>query len=322
MTANNYNCSQEDLYNACRIAWDLCASKSSDFGAFKSKYTPAFIARNRADVEAAARLPDAAARRAIAQSARMDMFPLRDTVVKYSGWLKSYIDDGFELSKREIMYNAACQSYLAKAKGENWGNVTALGSSTIQFIEENLATLTANDNMPTDFLQRVKDVTAAFKAAYATWLLADTAASDQTDVKIMSNNTIYNNVIAMLTDGQRLFKEDAAIAKQFSFATILAQIQDTKNAGLAGKVTQVGGKIPIVGAKVSIDGTDQFVLTDSDGKYELSPLSMGTYSITITFDTFITQTFADLVIRTGTMSRLNVQLTRSIGNTLLPQSNQ
>ena len=322
MILTNYNCSQQDLYNACRISWDLCASKSSDFVAFKSKYTPAFVAQNRAEVDAADRLPDAAARRAIAQSARMDMIPLKDTVVKYSGWLKSYIDDAFEVSKRDIMYNAAGEGYLAKAKAENWGSVTALLSSAIPFIDDNLATLTANENMPAEFPQKFKDVESAFKAAYSKWLSADNAAAEQTDFKIVSNNAIYNNVIAMLTDGQRLFKEDSGIAKQYSFATIVAQTHGIKNAGLAGKVTQVGGKIPIIGAKVSIEGTDKFVLTDSEGKYELTPLSMGIYTISITFDTFIAQSFANQIIKTGTMTRLNMQLTSAVGNTLLPQGNR
>ena len=301
-----YNCSQQDLYNAGRLAWDLCASKLDSFGAFKSKYTPAFVAQNRGELEAADRLPDAAARRANAVIARLDMLPIRDQIIVYAGWLKAYIDDAFDANKWETLYNAAGESYLLKAKLDNWGSVTALLSSAIPFIEENRVALTAKDNMPADFLQKFKDLEVSFKTAYSVWLAADKAATEQTDEKITANNGVYASIMTMLTDGQRLFKDDAPNAKSFSFTALLDKTHGVKNAGFAGKIISATNQKNVENAVITIQGLDKTTTAGKDGKYELTPLSAGKYTVIVTADGFITQTFKEQLIKTGVASRLNV----------------
>jgi hypothetical protein len=319
MILTNYNCSQQDLYNAGRLAWDLCQSKLPNFGAFKSKYTPEFVAQNRAELEAADRLPDAAARRANAVSARLDMLPIRDQIVTYMGWLKAYIDDAFDANKWDIMYNAAGQGYLQKAKFDSWGSVTALLSSAIPFIEENLAALTAKDNMPADFLKKFQDIELSFKAAYSIWLAADKAATEQTDEKVNANNNVYANIVAMLTDGQRLFQDDPANAKSFSFTVILDKTHGVRNAGLAGKAINATNQKGIKDVSLAVQGLDKATMTDKDGKYELTPLSAGKYTIIVTAKGFISQTFKDQPIKTGVMSRLNVIMIPDETTTAQPQ---
>ena len=317
MIASSYNCSQQDLYNACRIGWQMCQNKLSDFGSMKAKYKPAFIEQNLADIETADRLSDNAARNAVAQGMRLDLIDLKDQIVKQYGWLKAYIDDAFPLAKRDIMYNAAGEGYLAKAKGRSWGSVTALLSSAIPFIEDNKTVLAANENMPPKFVEDFKALELAFKTAYTAWLTADKATVELTDAKVTANNTLYNNLQAMLTDGQRLFRDDATIAKQFSFTHILAQTHGIKNARLTGKVTQWESGLPVMGAVISLKDTDKAIVTDEEGRFDMMPLAAGIYTVLVKADACETQTFTDIVIKTGVTTRLMPQVKPVVAHTLV-----
>ena len=314
-----YNCSQQDFYNAARLGIKICGDKVADLGKLKGKYTPEFFTFLLADVNAADQMPDADNRRAMRQNVRLDLVALKNKVLKLYGFLKSYIDEAYDADRRDLMYTAAGDGYAAKARAENWGSVTTLLSSAIPFTEKNKDHLTAKNNMPPTFLDDLKAAEQAFKAGYDIFLAIE-GGKVQADEKIAANNAVYTAIVSLLTDAQRVFKdEDPAFAKKLSFSALVAQTHGTKNAGLVGKITQTDGKTPIVGAIVSLAGTEKTTVTDSEGKYEFYPLSIGSYSVMVKADTYITQTVSEQNIKLGTVSRLNFQLASAVGNTLLPQ---
>ena len=49
-------------------------------------------------------------------------------------------------------------------------------------------------------------------------------------------------------------------------------------------------------------------MTDDKGRFDISPLSSGKYTIIVEKEGFVTQIFKDFKINTGVTSRLNVAL--------------
>jgi uncharacterized membrane protein len=308
MTTPVYNASQKDLYNACRIGWGLCRTHLPVFSAFKMKYSQEYINIQLKAVDDAELLPDLETRMAKAKSLRMDLVVVKNAILYQHGLLKSYIDDAFDVSKRELMYTSCGDGYTTKAKAESWSDMTSLLSSALPFLEENLATLTADNNMPPAFANEFKKLAQDFKTTYTDWFTTDNGTYDKTDEKVIANNTIYNTLLAMLTDGSRLFKKDQNLAKQFTFSALLAQTHGTKAAGIKGKITRNDTGAAVANALVSVNDSDKIVTTDAEGRFEISPLSIGNYALLVKADGFGELRIADVTVRTGITTRQNISL--------------
>ena len=64
----------------------------------------------------------------------------------------------------------------------------------------------------------------------------------------------------------------------------------------------------IKGARITIKDYEKTAETDKDGKFEITPLSSGKYTVIVEREGYLPQTIKDVVIRTGVTSRLNVLL--------------
>jgi hypothetical protein len=311
----SYNCAQPDLYLACRNGWQLCKRNLAVFAAKKPKYTDALIAENLEAINAADLLPDVNARYTDYDLARLAIDACNNEILANFDLLTSYINDAFEVSQLDIMYRAAGKAFVAKARKDDWSSVSSLLNAAIPFIEKYMATLettvltpSVKNNMPPAFLTEFKDLQARFNAAYEDLQHSDKTGANKTVEKIAANNAIYRNVMAMFKDAQLIFSNDNALKDQFTFVNVLGMARGTKQAGIAGFVTDDETGNPLVGATIAIKGTQKSTTSNDKGRFEIAPLLAGVCAVTVTAKDFVPQTFNTIEIKSGSMTRLNVVL--------------
>ena len=135
--------------------------------------------------------------------------------------------------------------------------------------------------MPNNFLPDFKAVYVDFKAQYKKYIEATQVSSTVGLQKMRANNSIYTNVMDMLSDAQVFFKNDPSVATKFVWSNIVSQTKGTKAAGLSGKITDSATGLVIANAEVSIVTVNRVVVTDAEGRFDLSPLASGMYAISV-----------------------------------------
>ena len=308
MANTNYNCGQQELYIACRIGWNLCRQYLLPLAAYKARYTEGYVVENLASVNAADLLADNQVRYVAAQLLRVDLVNQKDLVADCFQMLKGYINDAYPSEKRKIMYKAAGQQFYEKAVLNNWASVTGLLSAAVPFINDNLATLTANDNMPPAFADTFRQAKTDFEKIHQDFNAADVSSTNQTAEKINANNAIYAAVMSMLADAQIAFRKDTSIASQFIWSTILTQTKGVKASGIAGKIISELTASALKNAKISIPALNKIVFADKDGRFDLSPISAGYYTLIIEADEHEPITVEHYEVKIGTTGRLNLNM--------------
>ena len=308
MAKTLYNCSVDSLYLALQYGWDLTEQHLTALAAYKSKYTPAFVKTHRDALRSTEDMPDQQARIAPTQAQRVDLVAKKDEVLTFFQFLVGYIEDAYQKDKVKIMTQSAGQAKYAKAQNNNWPSVKALLSSAVTFIENNQADLTADDNMPLDFLTRFKQVRTDFDALYSLWNTDDSDTYSLTDAKVNANNALYLTFMGVVSDAQKVFRHDAALAQKFTFSALMGQIRGTTAAGVSGKVLNANTNDVLTNATISILSLNKSVQTDIEGHFELSPIAAGFYNLKIEapgYESFVIENFE---IKIGTIRRLNIEM--------------
>ncbi len=307
MANSNYNFSQQELYTIAETATNSLEQHLNDFAAFKARYDASFVLNIKAEIENARNLPDAQARNSAAEIYRLQLADLNTEVLNKFQALKRYIVDAYPEAQHKALFEAAGQNYYAKAVNQNWDSTNGLFTSALLFIANNSIQLTANQNMPVSFQPDFENLKLSFKAKHLEFFQAEEEARIQTQAKILANNNLYDNVVKFCLDGQEIYKKDEATRKQFIIADLLILASGAGVAGFKGKVTNAVTGQPIVGVEVTIQYSDKIVTTDEEGKYAITQVAAGNYTVIVSKNAYDTQTIQQPVI-VGTVSTLNVQL--------------
>jgi hypothetical protein len=307
MTNKSYNCSQQELYTICRLGWQSCNQHLANFSAFKARYTAPYIAERQEEVEAAANLPDEQARTSDSEVFRIQLEQLAATCMADWQKLKRYIADSWPPELQKPKTDAAGQNYYNKAGNNDWEACRGLITAGSNFIAANLGTLTDNDNMPATFQDTFNADKTAFETKHQEFLDSEESSSVATENKITANNDIHSKVMVMFLDGQEIFKDNEAVKKQFVFDQVLNLASGTGTAGVRGTVTDSTTSAPIANAAVTFVINEKTSITDEDGKYQVTQVAAGTYSISFIAEGYVHQTVSQQ-IKTGTISTLNIQL--------------
>jgi hypothetical protein len=272
---------QEILYSVCLAAWNLCSQQLENFTNLKAIYTPAFIADAVQGVQNAKALPQSRQTSAVRKEARINLANATRQVLANWQLLKVYITNAFAADLVNTKLEAAGASLYKKASADNWSSVRNLTDVANSFITNNLEDLMANDNMPATFQGTFLadgNECIGLSVFFAQVNLDKQAA---TSMKIDANNTIYNNVIKMLKDGQQIFKDDEVIKKQFVFSYLLSLYQGDGSASLKGYIVNNLG-MPIQGVTIdSLDGKYS-ATTNKKGHYRIARIAEGSYTFNIT----------------------------------------
>ena len=278
------------------------------FFAFKPKYTQAFFDQLSDKIDTADMLPDLAARQSLSKRLNLELEAARDKIVLKFAMLQSYIDECFTGGDVKIMYAEAGAGRIPKVKKDNWTEMTQLMSSVLLFFDNHSPVLLANNNIPTAFETDFRTLIAEVKSINNDLDAAEKAAREKRDEKIDANNDIFTSVSGVLTDVQRMYQGNLEKAKQYAFSVFESQTHGVKNAGISGKVMQDVNKYVLDGVRITVKDFGKNAVTDKYGKFEITPLSSGKYTIIVEKEGYVTQIFKDFKISTGVTARLNVLL--------------
>ena len=311
MTAN-YNCTQQELYSICRLAWTSCNDHLSDFSGFKARYTPQFVQDRLQEISNAANLPTYQARSSATELLRINLVEFTPECLKLFNSLKRYIIDAYPLSAHKANIDAAGQEFYEKAAAFSWENTQGLLQSAITFVQNNMAQLMLDDNMPPSFLSALETAQSNFQTLYQNFLLLTEDAQEATQTKIIANNSIYAALTKMLGDGQVVFSGNEAKLKQFVFARLFELVSGGSTAGLKGNVTDSITGRAIVGAKISLRYKDKAAVTDTEGHYEINQVAAGIYTVVVVADGYQDFVKENYEVKVGTVSNVYFALDKVV----------
>jgi hypothetical protein len=254
----------------------------------------------------------------------MDDFSVRNSKVSYkllklknvaeksrNKWqdLKSYLRSAFPKSEWAIKQAEAGAVYYSAASQNNWEEITSLLKTGETFISQNNTALLANDNMPIaffgDFTQIKKDYADALDDFYS----EEEAEEDLAEDKIIANNQIYEKLMLMCSDGQKIFRLDEGKRKQFVFEHIL-DIVSNNLASLSGKITTSEPLQILSDFVVSIKETGEEAITNVNGVFDFGVIKANTYTLVVSKDDYQTQTILNVEVKTGTAKIVNVVMVK------------
>ncbi len=86
---------------------------------------------------------------------------------------------------------------------------------------------------------------------------------------------------------------------------------------LTGTINDASNGLPLVGATVTISNTLKHTVSDADGKFRISGLGNGTYSIKVSYVGYEIKQIGDIQVSTSESSVININLSSSKNSTLL-----
>lgn len=94
----------------------------------------------------------------------------------------------------------------------------------------------------------------------------------------------------------------------FCFVSLAFSQSETQNGKIAGQIVDSKSGKPIIGANIAIKGTTQGAATDLDGKYMISGIQPGNYTIRISYISYAKKEITGVEVAPGKTTRLNASL--------------
>lgn len=300
-----YKCTQQELYSIANTVYDNLENNLSDFASYKAKYDALFITALRDAVTAAQGNASSANITGKHVDLEIDLEPLADKCCKNFQLLKGYIVDAFDEAHHNNQFNAAGQGKYAPAASYNWEYVMGLNSDMKLYISENTSVLTTNGYMPAGFAAQVNADSVNFNGKYADFKNMRQTGVTTAD-RLTANNLIYDDMMKVCADGQRIFADIDEKKKLFVFDVVKALVSPPGSASLKVSLIKAGDNTPLTGKPVSIQaegGVAKSGVSDDNGEVEFDNIDPGVYSGTVKDDTTVIAEF-EKEVNTGTAARL------------------
>jgi hypothetical protein len=307
----NYKCSQDVLYASCELVITSLDEELVSFTALKPKYNAAFVTALRTELLAARTIPALNQRQSEQEVARINLLAKLTLCLDKLNALRLYIRDAYgDVAIREVRLSEAGFDDYDKAANANWEKLEALMSNAKTFIGLHEAELLAGDNMPPTFKAAFDTLTATVNPEVVAMLNMRENNKQGTSNKILANNNLYARIIEACEDGVYIFRNDAAKASQFVWASVTEIITPPGAAGLRGVIRDEVTTEVLVGAVVALKRADLPAVeatNDDEGKYEFDSLPAGDYIGKVTKVGYESVGFT-VKIKTGVVSTLNFLL--------------
>jgi Carboxypeptidase regulatory-like domain len=308
MAIARYGCSQTTFYAAAHIGVDRLIENIDDFTEVDPDYTLKHAQGIKGRIDAADALPDHDGRKLLTDTLWTEVDKLRQEGTYKFGLFLSTIDRVCTGDLRKSNYDAAGHKYYADAKKGDLSKMIPMYSSLNPFIAENWEILSTTGKMTAaakdDFLAKQ----AFYKTRYDAMTAAERVMKDKKNEKIDANNACFDELTAYTKLAQRIYADDTAMAKSFTFAAFRSEVETVRNAGLAGKITNILNKTALKDVTITIKNYNKVAVTDRFGRFEITPLSMDKYTVIVECAGYETQIFTDVKIKTGVTTRLNVKM--------------
>lgn len=310
MEENKYRCAQPELYSAARMVIRAAVREITGFTALKPKYDVVFFNALQAEVAACEALPDEQSRSAATEAMHILTKERATECLRQWQFLKGYIEDApvMQGALQKPALEAAGSTYYRDASGNDWESVNQLMVSARAFITENGTELSDGNNMPATFPPVLSAAHTAFRDMWQSFQDEEEQNAIHAQEKVEANNNLYDKVIQVCKDGQRIFRDDEARKNQFIWDHVLYLVGGAGIAGLRGTVTDAATNNTIAGATVLVVQTGETGISDSAGTYRITGLAAGSYTVRCSAAGYATAEVPFEVER-GTISTLNFSLT-------------
>ena len=271
-----YNEAMSVLYAALNLVWDSQAEHETSFMAENTLYTPGLSVTRKAAISAAQALPDGQARGTEAEVLRIGLVEKLDVVLGKWNSLDGYISKAFTGAYYKPRIEEAGKPYYAKAANQNWEYAVQLLVSMKNFLTAHQAVLVTVGGMPAGFDASVSVLKMEFEVMYGSFKDAQQDSHVQTDAKIEANNAIYREGRAMMEDGKRIFRKNAAVRDRFVWERVVELVTPS-----TGGSTVVREGDLAAGAIKNISTTGLEMTADSMVTMEASGSGMRFYSSSV-----------------------------------------
>jgi hypothetical protein len=306
MIKSTYPGSQPTLYQVCMLIALNCKSKIADFALFSAAYTLVLVDAIIAAIDQAEQLPGEEARAAEHELIRQGLIPINKESLRLWQYLKRYIAKLYPDSPDSQKTAWAAAGWNHYDNNNAFVETKALMNMGSQYIAQHKSDLLSNDNMPATFETQFNDQAALFNTTYTKFVLAEEAAVEGTDAKIEGNNGIYKQIIGVCLDGQAIFEGNDTLKGQFSFEKVSQLVSPQGASAVKFHVINTATGLPMAGVAISLNGSDKMVTTNDEGDAEMTQLSSGDATFTLTADGFTEKMIT--VTLTGTKKSADVSM--------------
>lgn len=309
MTPSNFNCSFSDLGDIYRLGMFEYQQYRPRFAAHKpSKYTLAYEEESLALLQAFLIMDDNQAHEKAIQAARavyVSSVKGVDTLFKS---LKSFTRElSDDKTTQDNFFKDAGQQLLNDRGENNLADNDKVLNAMIRFVQNNRAALLVKD-LPADFVAQLQNKQTQLATTNKAWLDEKAAGSAASDAKTIAGNELKARLSALFLEAQTIFQEEKEIAKKFVWDTLLIKVRGVRDAGISGKTINKATEKAIGGITITILALNLTVVSDANGRYELSPVPEGVYDIEVKGDGFKSLVIEKRVVKSGVIGRLNIEL--------------
>jgi hypothetical protein len=309
MSKPKYPCKQIEFYAAAKIGLNSFKRYIDKFTNLKAKYTLAFFVAMLAKLKAAESMPDQDVRNAKTKEARNTLQKSAEQCRIYWQLLLSYLETAYKADVLPFKRQAAGGNYYAEAGDNNWEAVNQLMNDAVKFVEDNLADLTAGDNMPATFEGDLVVVFKKFQDDYEAFMEAEELVDDLGEDKVIATNECFDDLMQIFADGVKVFRDDEGKQKQFVFDHVLSLVSN-KVASLGGKITTTKVGDELSGFVVRIAETGDEAVSDASGVYDFGSIKAETYTLEFSKVGYESQTLQNVEVKTGTGKTVNVVMVK------------
>jgi hypothetical protein len=221
---SKYNCTQAELYAIATILYNSFQQFLTDFTNFKSVYTPAYYTDKLQELNVTKSLPDLQQRDEPVELARKELKKKAKDCLKAWQALKSYITGTFDEDEWKLMLESAGADYYSKASNRNWEILLQMMESGMEFINEHSIEMTNANMMPINFPSDFNTLKIEVLALYEDFKEKEQKFKQNTAAKINANNAVFDSIMVIMKDGQKIYKEDAAVKDRFVFKKVKALV--------------------------------------------------------------------------------------------------
>jgi len=300
-----YNCTQQNFISAALRAWGYCLSLVARFAESSGIYTTTYIANQVTKLNNTNALPNNIQRKTPRIEAHNELKNANAAVRKIWKKLKAFITIAYSQPTRDLKLADAGYAYFKGVGADKWEDTATLISMAQAFMTANLATLTANDNMPATFPDDFDAAATLFTAERTVFMNRKEGALEGTSLKDKSIRERENELSLMLLLAKSIFEDEPDNLKKFTFTDLLKEVRGNDASGLKGQVTDGVTGIPLQGVQVS-NGTST-VTTDKDGKYFLE-MASGLHTVTFSLPGYQEIVLENRKVKVGIKGRYNALL--------------
>lgn len=299
---------QQNLYSYARMGWEFYAGQLVPFGLYRAAFT-ADTGTDALDfITATEAMASFEALKGDYVLARKDLIEVLSTVLH--GWqmLKGYCKNAYPASTLNTMLTSAGSANYSPASDYSWDHAATLIRMAKKFMTDNLATLTADLNMPATFPASFTTWGDAFTAQREVFKAKEETARTGIELKFKANEQIYRDFVTMMDAGKVIFKKQRSIYRNFVIGNLYKEVRGNSPSGIVGEImTGENPALPVANALIYDQANpERSATTDAEGKYDLK-LPKGKYTLIIEAPGYVTQTIVKN-ITLGTTSSLKINL--------------